>query len=264
MKYKLLENNIKSKNSFLCLGLDTDINKIPKHFLSYDDPVFCFNKAMVDRLHKKVVAVKINTAFYEARGKEGWISLERTIDYINKNYPDLFTIADAKRADIGNTSKMYAKAFFNKMQFDSITLSPYMGYDSVTEFLNYKDKNVILLSLTSNQGAKDFQLKNNLYLNVVSESQKWDNSDRIMYVVGATKSDYLTKIREIAPESFLLIPGVGSQGGDFENVILNSTKKNNRILINISRAIIYASNDKDFLNSAEKVVDDYNNRTSLK
>ena len=264
MKYKLLENNIKSKNSFLCLGLDTDINKIPKHFLSYDDPVFDFNKAMVDRLHQKVVAVKINTAFYEARGKEGWISLERTIDYINKNYPDLFTIADAKRADIGNTSKMYAKAFFDKMQFDSITLSPYMGYDSVTEFLNYKDKNVILLSLTSNQGAKDFQLKNNLYLNVVSESQKWDNSERIMYVVGATKSDYLTKIREIAPESFLLIPGVGSQGGDFENVILNSTKKNNRILINISRAIIYASNDKDFLNSAEKVVDDYNNRTSLK
>jgi len=264
MKYKLLENNIKSKNSFLCLGLDTDINKIPKYFLSYDDPVFDFNKAMVDRLHQKVVAVKINTAFYEARGKDGWISLERTIDHINKNYPDLFTIADAKRADIGNTSKMYAKAFFDKMQFDSITLSPYMGYDSVTEFLNYKDKNVILLSLTSNQGAKDFQLKNNLYLNVVSESQKWDNSERIMYVVGATKSDYLTKIREIAPESFLLIPGVGSQGGDFENVILNSTKKNNRILINISRAIIYASNDKDFLNSAEKVVDDYNNRTSLK
>ena len=264
MKYKLLENNIKSKNSFLCLGLDTDINKIPKHFLSYDDPVFDFNKAMVDRLNEKVVAVKINTAFYEARGKDGWISLERTINYINKNYPDLFTIADAKRADIGNTSKMYAKAFFDKMQFDSITLSPYMGYDSVTEFLNYKDKNVILLSLTSNQGAKDFQLKNNLYLNVVSESQKWDNSERIMYVVGATKSDYLTKIREIAPESFLLIPGVGSQGGDFENVILNSTKKNNRILINISRAIIYASNDKDFLNSAEKVVDDYNNRTSLK
>ena len=264
MKYKLLENNIKSKNSFLCLGLDTDINKIPKHFLSYDDPVFDFNKAMVDRLNEKVVAVKINTAFYEARGKDGWISLERTINYINKNYPDLFTIADAKRADIANTSKMYAKAFFEKMQFDSITLSPYMGYDSVTEFLNYKDKNVILLSLTSNQGAKDFQLKNNLYLNVLSESQKWDNSDRIMYVVGATKSDYLTKIRQIAPESFLLIPGIGSQGGDFENVILNSTKKNNRILINISRAIIYASNDKDFLNSAEKVVDDYNNRTSLK
>ena len=264
MKYKLLENNIKSKNSFLCLGLDTDINKIPKHFLSYDDPVFDFNKAMVDRLNEKVVAVKINTAFYEARGKDGWISLERTINYINKNYPDLFTIADAKRADIGNTSKMYAKAFFDKMQFDSITLSPYMGYDSVTEFLNYKDKNVILLSLTSNQGAKDFQLKNNLYLNVLSESQKWDNSDRIMYVVGATKSDYLTKIRQIAPESFLLIPGIGSQGGDFENVILNSTKKNNRILINISRAIIYASNDKDFLNSAEDVVDYYNNRTSLK
>ena len=264
MKYKLLENNIKSKNSFLCLGLDTDISKIPKHFLSYDDPVFDFNKAMVDRLHEKVVAVKINTAFYEARGIDGWISLERTIDYINKNYPDLFTIADAKRADIGNTSKMYSKAFFDKMQFDSITLSPYMGYDSVTEFLNYKDKNVILLSLTSNQGAKDFQLKNNLYLNVVSESQKWDNSERIMYVVRATKSDYLTKIREITPESFLLIPGVGSQGGDFENVILNSTKKNNRILINICRAIIYASNDKDFLNSAEKVVDEYNNRTSLK
>tara|TARA_B100001093_G_scaffold62179_1_gene52240 strand:- start:2468 stop:3262 length:795 start_codon:yes stop_codon:yes gene_type:complete len=264
MKNKLLENNIKSKKSFLCLGLDTDVNKIPKHLLNSNDPVFEFNKAMVDRLHQKIVAVKINTAFYEAVGHEGWVSLERTIEYINNNYPDLFTIADAKRADIGNTSKMYAKAFFEKMQFDSITLSPYMGNDSVTEFLNFKDKNIILLSLTSNKSAKDFQLKNDLYLDVISESQKWNNSERIMYVVGATKSEYLIKIRDIAPESFILIPGIGSQGGDFENVILNSTQKNNRILINISRAIIYASNDKEFLNSAEDVVDHYNSRTSIK
>ena len=264
MKYKLLEKNIKSKKSFLCLGLDTDINKIPKHLLKSNDPVFDFNKAMVDRLSQKIVAVKINTAFYEVRGQEGWVSLEKTIEYINNNYPDLFTIADAKRADIGNTSKMYAKAFFEKMQFDSITLSPYMGYDSVTEFLKFENKNVILLSLTSNLGAKDFQLKNDLYLNVISESQKWNNCERIMYVVGATKSKHLINIRDIVPNSFLLIPGVGSQGGDFENVIKNSTKKNNRILINISRAIIYASNNKDFLNSAEKVADDYNNRTSLK
>ena len=263
MKYKLLENNIKSKNSFLCLGLDTDIDKIPKYLLTKDDPVFHFNKLLVDRLSKKIAAVKINTAFYEARGVDGWNSLEKTIKYIRDNHSDLFTIADAKRADIGNTSKMYAKAFFENMQFHSITLSPYMGHDSVTEFLNYENKYAILLALTSNNGAVDFQLENELYLSVVSESQKWQNADRIMYVVGATKSDFLLKIRNISEKSFLLIPGVGSQGGDFENVILNSTQKNKRILVNISRAIIYAGNDEDFLDSSEKVVDHYNSRISF-
>ncbi len=263
MNLNKLEQNIISKKTFLCLGLDTDIDKIPKHLLSYDDPVFEFNKSMVDKLSKKIAAVKINTAFYEARGTDGWNSLGKTIKHIKEYHPDLFTIADAKRADIGNTSKMYARAFFEKMQFDSITLSPYMGHDSVTEFLNYKNKYAILLALTSNDGAVDFQLKNELYLSVVSESQKWKNSDRIMYVVGATKSDHLLKIRTLSEKSFLLIPGVGSQGGDFENVILNSTQKNKRILINISRAIIYAGNDENFLDYSEKVVDYYNSRTSL-
>ena len=263
MNLNKLEQNIISKKTFLCLGLDTDIDKIPKHLLSYDDPVFEFNKSMVDKLSKKIAAVKINTAFYEARGTDGWNSLGKTIKHIKEYHPDLFTIADAKRADIGNTSKMYARAFFEKMQFDSITLSPYMGHDSVTEFLNYENKYAILLALTSNDGAVDFQLKNELYLSVVSESQKWKNSDRIMYVVGATKSDHLLKIRTLSEKSFLLIPGVGSQGGDFENVILNSTQKNKRILINISRAIIYAGNDENFLDCSEKVVDYYNSRTSL-
>ena len=263
MNLNQLEENIISKKTFLCLGLDTDIDKIPKHLLSQDDPVFQFNKLLVDRLSKKIAAVKINTAFYEARGVDGWNSLEKTIKHIRDNHPDLFTIADAKRADIGNTSKMYAKAFFENMQFHSITLSPYMGYDSVTQFLNYENKYAILLALTSNDGAVDFQLQNDLYLSVVSESQKWQNADRIMYVVGATKSDYLLKIRNISEKSFLLIPGVGSQGGDFENVILNSTQKNKRILVNISRAIIYAGNDENFLDSSEKVVDHYNSRTSF-
>ena len=263
MNLNKLEQNIISKKTFLCLGLDTDIDKIPKHLLSYDDPVFEFNKSMVDKLSKKIAAVKINTAFYEARGTDGWNSLGKTIKHIKEYHTDLFTIADAKRADIGNTSKMYARAFFEKMQFDSITLSPYMGHDSVTEFLNYENKYAILLALTSNDGAVDFQLKNELYLSVVSESQKWKNSDRIMYVVGATKSDHLLKIRTLSEKSFLLIPGVGSQGGDFENVILNSTQKNKRILINISRAIIYAGNDENFLDYSEKVVDYYNSRTSL-
>jgi len=263
MNLNQLEENIISKKTFLCLGLDTDIDKIPKHLLAKDDPVFQFNKLLVDRLSNKIAAVKINTAFYEARGVDGWNSLEKTIKYIGDNHPDLFTIADAKRADIGNTSKMYAKAFFEKMPFHSITLSPYMGHDSVTEFLNYENKYAILLALTSNDGAVDFQLQNDLYLSVVSESQKWQNADRIMYVVGATKSDFLLKIRKICEKSFLLIPGVGSQGGDFENVILNSTQKNKRILVNISRAIIYAGNDENFLDSSEKVVDHYNSRTSF-
>ena len=175
MKLSQLINNIKQKKTYLCLGLDTDIDKIPKHLLKYNDPVYEFNKSLLNRLHSKIIAVKINTAFYESRGTKGWSSLEKTINYINSNYPELFTIADAKRADIGNTSNMYAKAFFKKMNFDSITISPYMGEDSVNEFLKYKNKYVILLALTSNKGAKDFQLENNLFLDVLNKSKKWRN-----------------------------------------------------------------------------------------
>ena len=259
MRISELSNNIKEKKSYLCLGLDTDIEKIPEFLLNFEDPVFEFNKSLIDRLNSKIIAVKINTAFYEARGVEGWISLEKTIKYINDKYPKLFTIADAKRADIGNTSNMYAKAFFEKMNFDSVTVSPYMGEDSVSEFLKYDDKYVIILALTSNKGAKDFQIPNNNYLDVISKSKSWNNFEKIMYVIGATKTEYFKKIRKIIPESFLLIPGVGSQGGDINDVIQSSTSTSNNIIINISRAIIYASSKENYLDKAEDVVDNYNN-----
>lgn len=263
MKLSQLINNIKQKKTYLCLGLDTDIDKIPKHLLKYNDPVYEFNKSLLNRLHSKIIAVKINTAFYESRGTKGWSSLEKTINYINSNYPELFTIADAKRADIGNTSNMYAKAFFKKMNFDSITISPYMGEDSVNEFLKYKNKYVILLALTSNKGANDFQLENNLFLNVINKSKKWENSNKLMYVVGATKTTHYKKIRDIVPNSFLLIPGVGSQGGKIRDVINHSTSTSNNIIINISRAIIYSSSGADYIDKAEEVVDKYNKQINL-
>ena len=263
MKLSQLINNIKQKKTYLCLGLDTDIDKIPKHLLKYNDPVYEFNKSLLNRLHSKIIAVKINTAFYESRGTKGWSSLEKTINYINSNYPELFTIADAKRADIGNTSNMYAKAFFKKMNFDSITISPYMGEDSVNEFLKYKNKYVILLALTSNKGAKDFQLENNLFLDVLNKSKKWRNSNKLMYVVGATKTTHYKKIRSIVPNSFLLIPGVGSQGGAIRDVINHSTSTSNNIIINISRAIIYSSSGADYIDKAEQVVDKYNKQINL-
>ena len=263
MKLSQLINNIKQKKTYLCLGLDTDIDKIPKHLLRYNDPVYEFNKSLINRLHSKIIAVKINTAFYESRGTKGWSSLEKTINYINSNHPELFTIADAKRADIGNTSNMYAKAFFKKMNFDSITISPYMGEDSVNEFLKYKNKYVILLALTSNKGAKDFQLENNLFLDVLNKSKKWRNSNKLMYVVGATKTTHYKKIRSIVPNSFLLIPGVGSQGGAIRDVINHSTSTSNNIIINISRAIIYSSSGADYIDKAEEVVDKYNKQINL-
>ena len=263
MKLSQLINNIKQKKTYLCLGLDTDIDKIPKHLLKYNDPVYEFNKSLLNRLHSKIIAVKINTAFYESRGTKGWSSLEKTINYININYPELFTIADAKRADIGNTSNMYAKAFFKKMNFDSITISPYMGEDSVNEFLKYKNKYVILLALTSNKGANDFQLENNLFLNVINKSKKWENSNKLMYVVGATKTTHYKKIRDIVPNSFLLIPGVGSQGGKIRDVINHSTSTSNNIIINISRAIIYSSSGADYIDKAEEIVDKYNKQINL-
>ena len=263
MKLSQLINNIRQKKTYLCLGLDTDIDKIPKHLLKYNDPVYEFNKSLLNRLHSKIIAVKINTAFYESRGTKGWSSLEKTINYINSNHPELFTIADAKRADIGNTSNMYAKAFFKKMNFDSITISPYMGEDSVNEFLKYKNKYVILLALTSNKGAKDFQLENNLFLDVLNKSKKWRNSNKLMYVVGATKTTHYKKIRDIVPNSFLLIPGVGSQGGAIRDVINHSTSTSNNIIINISRAIIYSSSGADYIDKAEEVVDKYNKQINL-
>ena len=260
MRLSELQKNIELKKTYLCLGLDTDIEKLPAHLNKYHDPVFEFNKSLIDRLYNKIVAIKINTAFYESNGAEGWLSMTKTIDYINDNYPDIFTIADAKRADIGNTSNMYAKAFFEKLNFDSITISPYMGNDSVNQFLKYEDKYVILLALTSNEGSSDFQIPNDLYLNVIAKSQKWEESSKLMYVVGATKDDYFQKIRALIPDSFLLIPGVGSQGGDINKVVKNLTKTSKNILINVSRAIIYASDSRDYLDKAEKSVDYLNSQ----
>tara|TARA_Y200000002_G_scaffold264211_1_gene219423 strand:+ start:108 stop:899 length:792 start_codon:yes stop_codon:yes gene_type:complete len=263
MKLNELQKSIQLKKTYLCLGLDTDIKKIPTHLSKHVDPVFIFNKSLIDRLHNKIVAIKINTAFYEANGTKGWSSLTKTIDYINQNYPDLFTIADAKRGDIGNTSNMYAKAFFEKLNFDSITISPYMGNDSVNQFLKYENKYTILLALTSNEGSNDFQIPNDLYLNIITKSQNWEESHKLMYVVGATKDEYFKKIRALIPNSFLLVPGVGSQGGNINKVVNKLTKTSNNILINISRAIIYASNSKDYLDKAEKSVDYFNSQIDL-
>ncbi len=265
MKLSQLENNIKNKKSFLCLGLDTDIDKIPKHLFDNSDPVFEFNKALIDELNKKIVAVKLNTAFYESRGAEGWTSMKKTINYLNKYYPELFTIADAKRGDIGNTSKMYAKAFFENLNFDSITLSPYMGMDTVLEFMDYDEKYPIILALTSNKGAEDFQIPNNLYESVITKSMSLKRAKKIMFVVGATKSDFLKHLRNILPDNFLLLPGVGAQGGNISEVINSCTNsENKKILINVSRSIIYAGNDENFVLEAVKKVDELNNSFNFK
>ncbi len=250
-----LVNQIRKKKSFLCVGLDVDLNKIPKHLLDQDDPIFEFNKAIIDATHEYCVAYKPNTAFYEAYGLEGWKSLERTIQYLNTNHPELFTIADAKRGDIGNTSTMYAKAFLENLNFDSITVAPYMGKDSVEPFLAFTDKHTILLALTSNQGAFDFQTQvlsnEELYKKVISTSKNWENSENLMYVVGATKAEFLADIRKIIPNSFLLIPGVGAQGGSLEAVCKYGMADNIGMLINSSRGIIYASQGEDFAEIAE-------------
>ncbi|MFQ3369153.1 MAG: orotidine-5'-phosphate decarboxylase [Flavobacteriaceae bacterium] len=252
MKKEDLLNQIKSKKSFLCIGLDTDIKKIPKFLLDSDDPIFNFNKKIIDATNKYCIAYKPNIAFYESQGLKGWEALEKTIDYINANYPEIFTIADAKRGDIGNTSSMYAKAYFETLNFDSITISPYMGKDSVEPFLEYKNKHTILLALTSNIGAFDFQTKNvgknsnQLYEEVIKTSTSWKNSDQLMYVIGATKATYLKKIRKIIPNNFLLIPGIGAQGGNLNDVCDNGMNQEVGLLINSSRSIIYASNETNF------------------
>lgn len=254
MKLANLVNQIRKKQSFLCIGLDTDLEKIPPHLLKEEDPIFSFNKAIIDATHEYCVAYKPNIAFYEAYGIEGWKSLEKTITYLNTNYPEQFTIADAKRGDIGNTSTRYAKAFFEQLNFDSITIAPYMGRDSVEPFLAFKDKHTILLALTSNKGAFDYQTKSledePLYQQVLSTSKTYENSENLMYVVGATKAEYLAEIRKIVPENFLLVPGVGAQGGSLEEVCKYGMTSNIGLLINSSRGIIYASTKQDFAQAA--------------
>jgi len=254
MNTQQLIRQIKSKKSFLCVGLDVDLEKIPAHLLQEEDPVFAFNKAIIDATHPYAVAYKPNTAFYEAYGLKGWQSLEKTIQYLNANYPEIFTIADAKRGDIGNTSTRYAKAFFEDLSFDSITVAPYMGKDSVEPFLAFEDKTTILLALTSNEGAFDFQTFSaegtELYKKVLETSKQWKNSYNLMYVVGATKAEYFKEIRKIVPDSFLLVPGVGAQGGSLEAVCQYGLNKDIGLLINSSRGIIYASSETDFAEKA--------------
>ncbi|MFC7358378.1 orotidine-5'-phosphate decarboxylase [Jejudonia soesokkakensis] len=254
MKTEDLVAQIKRKNSFLCIGLDVDLEKLPKHLLTTEDPIFSFNKAIIDATQHLAVAYKPNTAFYEAYGLKGWQSLDKTIRYLNSQYPEIFTIADAKRGDIGNTSQMYAKAFFEDMGFDSVTVAPYMGKDSVEPFLTFKDKHTILLALTSNEGAFDFQTQKvgekEVYKKVLEISKKWKNAKNLMYVVGATKAEYLAEIRRIVPESFLLVPGVGAQGGNLQQVCHFGMTNNVGLLINSSRGIIYASNQENFAEAA--------------
>jgi orotidine-5'-phosphate decarboxylase len=263
MKLEQLIEQINTKKSFLCVGLDSDINKIPAEFQAFDNPVFEFNKMVVDATHKYAVAYKPNLAFYESRGLEGWVSLEKTVNFINEKYPDIFIIADAKRGDIGNTSQMYAKAFFEKMPFDAVTVAPYMGEDSVSPFLTYKDKWVILLALTSNKGAYDFQFFTNpqgkqLFEEVLECSQKWANSSQMMYVVGATKAEKLHEIRKIVPNHFLLVPGVGAQGGSLAEVAKYGMNKNCGLLVNNSRAIIFAGNKIEIENAAKDMQQEMN------
>ncbi|MBT8305130.1 MAG: orotidine-5'-phosphate decarboxylase [Bacteroidia bacterium] len=254
MTTEQLTREIRKKKSFLCIGLDVDLDKIPKHLLKEKDPIFAFNKAIIDATHHLCVAYKPNIAFYEAYGIKGWQSLKKTIEYLNEHHPGIFTIADAKRGDIGNTSSMYAKAFFEDLNFDSITIAPYMGKDSVEPFLAYKDKYSILLALTSNKGALDFQTKDSegeeLYKRVIETSRSYANSENLMYVVGATKAEYLTEIRKIIPNSFLLVPGVGAQGGSLQDVCNHGMTKDIGLLVNSSRGIIYASNKDDFAHVA--------------
>jgi orotidine-5'-phosphate decarboxylase len=253
MNYNELFQQIKKKESFLCIGLDTDLNLIPKHLQNSDDPVFEFNKQIIDATSEFAVAYKPNIAFYESLGPKGWESLEKTIRYIPEN---IFTIADAKRGDIGNTSLMYAKTFFDRYNFDSVTVAPYMGKDSVTPFLDFKNKWVILLALTSNSGASDFQLQQlmkgerKLFEEVISTSKDWGTTENMMYVVGATQAEQLKQIRKIIPDHFLLIPGVGAQGGNLADVAKNGLNSHCGLLVNSSRQIMYASREEDFAEKA--------------
>jgi orotidine-5'-phosphate decarboxylase len=256
MDREQLFEQIKLKRSFLCIGLDSDILKIPTHLKETTDPLFAFNKEIVDATQDLCVAYKPNLAFYESLGATGWESLDKTVRYIREKYPEQFIIADAKRGDIGNTSNLYARAFFDRMDFDAVTVAPYMGEDSVKPFMTYLDKWVILLALTSNKGAADFQYMKDettgdlLFESVLKTSQKWGNADQMMYVVGATKAEKLEEIRELVPDHFLLVPGVGAQGGSLEEVAKYGMNAQCGLLVNSSRAIIYASADTDFAEKA--------------
>ncbi len=252
MNYPELVNQIKKKKSFLCLGLDTDLNKIPKHLLDTEDPIFEFNKQIIDATKDFCVAYKPNIAFYEMLGTKGWDSLQKTIDYIPN---DIFTIADAKRGDIGNTSLYYANTFFDTYDFDSVTVAPYMGSDSVTPYLQHKDKWAIVLALTSNKGADDFELQKlesgeYVFEKVLSTSKEWGSEKNMMYVVGATRPEMLAEIRKIVPNHFLLVPGVGAQGGSLTQVVKYGMTKDVGLLVNSSRGIIYAGNGEDFAQKA--------------
>ena len=255
MNRNQLFENIRRKQSFLCVGLDTDIKKIPAHLLNDEDPIFAFNKAIIDATADYCIAYKPNLAFYESMGVRGWISFEKTIKYLKEKYPDQFIIADAKRGDIGNTSAMYARSFFEELNIDSVTVAPYMGEDSVSPFLTYDGKWVILLALTSNKGSHDFQLTadangERLFEKVLRTSQQWASADQMMYVVGATQGRLFEDIRRIVPDHFLLVPGIGAQGGSLEEVCRYGMNSQCGLIVNSSRAIIYASNGEDFAEKA--------------
>ena len=261
MNKQQLVSNIKAKKSFLCVGLDTDLKKIPAHLLSEEDPLFAFNKAIIDATAPYCVAYKPNLAFYECFGLKGWIAFEKTVRYIKENYPDQFIIADAKRGDIGNTSAMYARSFFEEMDIDSLTVAPYMGEDSVTPFLQYPGKWVILLALTSNKGSHDFQLMEDiqgerLFERVLRTSQQWATDEQMMYVVGATQGRLFEDIRKVVPTHFLLVPGVGAQGGSLEEVCKYGMTDECGLLVNSSRGIIYADTTERFAEvAAEKAAE---------
>ena len=255
MDKKELFENIKRKKSFLCVGLDTDIKKIPEHLLKEEDPIFAFNKAIIDATADLCIAYKPNLAFYESMGVKGWIAFEKTVKYIKDNYPDQFIIADAKRGDIGNTSAMYARTFFEELDIDSVTVAPYMGEDSVTPFLTYDNKWVILLALTSNKGSHDFQLTEDangerLFEKVLRKSQEWANDDRMMYVVGATQGRAFEDIRKIVPDHFLLVPGIGAQCGSLEEVCKYGMNSTCGLIVNSSRGIIYVDKTEKFAEAA--------------
>ena len=251
MNKQVLVENIRRKKSFLCVGLDTDIKKIPQHLLNEEDPIFAFNKAIIDATAPYCIAYKPNLAFYESLGVKGWIAFEKTVEYIKQNYPDQFIIADAKRGDIGNTSAMYARTFFGELDIDSVTVAPYMGEDSVTPFLTYEGKWVILLALTSNKGSHDFQLTTDpegerLFEKVLRKSQEWANDENMMYVVGATQGRMFEDIRKIVPHHFLLVPGIGAQGGSLEEVCTYGMTPECGLIVKSSRAIIYADKTERF------------------
>lgn len=255
MNRQELVSQIKSKKSFLCVGLDVDLNKTPQHLLNEEDPIFAFNKAIVDATAPYCVAYKPNLAFYEAYGIKGLVAFQKTVEYIQKNYPEQFIIADAKRGDIGNTSAMYAKTFFEEYNVDALTVAPYMGEDSVTPFLGYDGKWVIMLALTSNKGSNDFQFTadangERLFEKVLRKGQEWGNADNMMYVVGATQGKMFEDIRKVAPEHFLLVPGVGAQGGSLEEVCKYGMTPECGLLVNSSRGIIYAGKDENFAASS--------------